>query len=112
MSKDVGLPRHRAPTHPGEVLLKEFLEPMGISQAELARSLSIPFQRVNEIVHGRRGITAETAILLAQFFEMEAGFWIRAQADVDLYKAQLDLSGQLSKIPRAQDLHPQPSVVK
>lgn len=104
MSKEVGLPRHRAPTHPGEVLLKEFLEPMGISQAELARSLSVPFQRINEIVHGRRGITAETAILLGQFFGMEAGFWIRAQADVDLYKAQQDLAGQLDKMPRAQDL--------
>jgi addiction module HigA family antidote len=107
MSKGVGLPRHRAPTHPGEVLLKDFLEPMGVSQAELARSLGIPFQRVNEIVHGRRGITAETAILLAQFFGMDAGFWIQAQSNVDLFKAHEHLAGQLEKIPRARDLHPQ-----
>ncbi|MEN9353003.1 MAG: hypothetical protein RL318_328 [Fibrobacterota bacterium] len=112
MSKGVGLPRHRAPTHPGEVLLKDFLEPMGISQAELARSLSIPFQRINEIVHGRRGITAESAILLGQFFGMDAEFWIRAQSDVDLYRAHQELAGQLSRIPRAQDLHPEHVLTK
>jgi len=107
MTQGVGSPRLRAPTHPGEMLLKEFLEPMGISQAELARSLGISFQRVNEIVHGRRGITAETAVLLGQFFGMSANFWIRAQSEIDLHCAHQELAGQLARIPRAQDLHPE-----
>jgi addiction module HigA family antidote len=89
------------------MLLKEFLEPMEISQAELARSLGIPFQRVNEIVRGKRGVTAETAVLLGRFFDMSPNFWINAQSGTDLYRAQKHLAAVLPKIPKAIHLHPE-----
>ena len=59
------IPKNRRPTHPGEILIHEFLEPMGISQTKLSRDLDIPIQRVNTLINGKRGVTAETAILLA-----------------------------------------------
>ncbi|MGA7217547.1 MAG: HigA family addiction module antitoxin [Candidatus Sulfotelmatobacter sp.] len=68
------LPSHRIATHPGEILLQEFLEPLGLSQAELARRLGIPINRVNELVRGKRGITPETAILLAGYFRIRRSF--------------------------------------
>ena len=106
-TQGVGLPKNRPPTHPGTMLLKEFLEPMEISQAELARALGIPFQRVNEIVRGKRGVTAETALLLGQFFGMSPNFWINAQSSTDLYWAQQRLASVLPNIPKAIELHPQ-----
>ena len=69
-----------APVHPGEVLLEEFLGPMGISQNRLALSLRVPATRINEIVHGRRTITADTALRLAHFFGTSAKFWLALQA--------------------------------
>ncbi len=78
------LPSHRVATHPGEILLEEFLVPLNLSQAELARHLGVPIQRVNEIVKGKRGITAETAWLLADAFRMTPEFWMHAQAAYDL----------------------------
>jgi antitoxin HigA-1 len=80
------LPENRIPTHPGEVLLAEFLIPMGISQAALSRHLGIPSQRINAIVHGKRSITAATAWLLAQAFNTTPGFWIRLQINYDLVR--------------------------
>ncbi|MBC8328500.1 MAG: HigA family addiction module antidote protein [Planctomycetes bacterium] len=77
-------PKNRVPTHPGEVLLIEFLRPLGISQAVLARHLEIPTQRVNEIVKGKRGVSAETAWLLSQAFGTTPEFWMRLQAAHDL----------------------------
>lgn len=74
------------------MLLKEFLEPMGISQARLAEELSIPVQRVNTIIRGKRGVSAETAILLARYFKMSPEFWMNLQTAYDLYQAQRELA--------------------
>lgn len=84
----VRVPTNRPPTHPGEMLLEEFLNPMGMTQRELADSIRVPYQRVNEIVNGRRGITPGTALRLAKFFSMSAGFWMNLQLRWDLYHAQ------------------------
>jgi addiction module HigA family antidote len=81
------LPKHRSPTHPGEILLKEFLEPAGVTQAEAARRIGVPFQRLNAIVRGRRTVSADTAIRLEALTRMEAGFWLRLQSDWDLWHA-------------------------
>jgi addiction module HigA family antidote len=86
----IRVPTHRAPTHPGEMLLKEFLEPMGLTQRDLADALHIPAQQINEIVNGRRDITPSTALRLGKFFEMSAGFWMNLQLRCDLYQAQQD----------------------
>ena len=84
----VRVPTHRTPTHPGEMLLEEFLNPMGITQRDLADNIHVPYQRVNEIVNGRRGITPSTALRLAKFFNMSADFWMNLQLRWDLYQAQ------------------------
>lgn len=86
------IPKYRAPTHPGEMLLKEFLEPMGISQAALAEDLKIPIQRVNTIIRGKRGVSAETAILLGRYFKMSPEFWMNLQTAYDLYQARKELA--------------------
>ena len=78
------LPENRIPTHPGEVLLEEFLIPMGISQVALAKHLGIPVQRVNEIVRGKRGVTPDTAWLLSQAFGTTPEFWMNLQMAYDL----------------------------
>jgi len=80
------LPENRIPTHPGEVLLEEFLVPMGISQVSLAKHLGIPVQRVNEVVRGRRGVSPETAWLLAQAFGTTPEFWMNLQMAYDLVR--------------------------
>ena len=77
-------PRLRTPTHPGEVLLEEFLGPMGLSQMDLARHLGVPIQRINEVVHGRRGVSAETAWLFSQAFGTTPQFWMNLQVNHDL----------------------------
>ena len=84
----VRIPTHRQPTHPGEMLLEEFLLPMGITQRQLADAIHVPYQRVNEIVNGRRGITPATALRLAKFFELSPDFWMNLQLRWDLYQAQ------------------------
>ncbi len=83
----VRVPTHRAPTHPGEMLLEEFLRPMEITQRQLADSLHMPYQRVNEIVNGRRGITPGTALRLAKYFGTSEGFWMNLQLRWDLHRA-------------------------
>jgi addiction module HigA family antidote len=72
------------PIHPGEILMEEFLEPMGISQYRLAKDISVPPRRINEIVHGKRSITADTALRLGRFFGMSAQFWLNLQNRYDL----------------------------
>lgn len=72
------------PIHPGEVLLEEFLKPMGISQYRLAKATSVPARRINEIVHGKRSITADTALRLSKFFGMSDRFWMNLQTRYDL----------------------------
>jgi addiction module HigA family antidote len=82
------IPKKRIPTHPGEVLLYEFLIPMKISQSELARKLKVPVQRVNTIINKRRGISAETAILLSKKFKTSPEFWLNLQNTYDLFLAK------------------------
>lgn len=83
----VRIPTHREPIHPGEMLLQEFLNPMGITQRELADGIQVPYQRVNEIVNGKRGITPSTALRLSKFLGNTEGFWMNLQARWDLYHA-------------------------
>ncbi len=84
----IRIPTHRTPTHPGEMLLEEFLRPMGFTQRELAKAIHVPYQRINEIINGRRGITPSTALRLAKFFGVSPGFWMNLQLRWDLYFAQ------------------------
>ena len=84
----VRIPTHREPTHPGEMLLEEFLIPMGITQRELANAIHVPYQRVNEIVNKRRGMTPSTALRLAKFLGMSEDFWMSLQLRWDLFKAK------------------------
>ena len=84
----VRIPSNRVPTHPGEMLLEEFLNPMSMTQRELADAINVPYQRVNEIVNGRRGITPSTALRLAKVFGMTPDFWLNLQLRWDLYHAQ------------------------
>jgi addiction module HigA family antidote len=73
-----------SPIHPGEILLEEFLKPMGISQYRLAKDISVPPRRINEIVHGKRAITPDTALRLSRYFGLSERFWINLQARYDL----------------------------
>ena len=82
------LPTHRIATHPGKILLEEFLKPSGISQAELARRLKISANRLNEIVKEKRGVSAETALLLAGFLKTTPEFWMNLQVAYDLTRAR------------------------
>ena len=88
-----------APVHPGEVLLEDFLEPMGISQYRLAKSINVAPRRINEIVHGRRAITADTALRLGLFFGMEEQFWLNLQTHYDLEVERDRLADDLEKVP-------------
>jgi len=81
--------------HPGEVLQEEFLAPMGISQNRIARDIGVPPRRINEIVHGKRSVTADTALRLALYFQMSEGFWMGLQADYDLEEARNRLGNRL-----------------
>ena len=94
----VRIPTHREPTHPGEMLLEEFLNPMGITQRELAEKIHVPYQRVNEIVNKRRGITPSTALRLAKLFRVSEDFWMNLQLRWDLYRARLNESKELKEI--------------
>lgn len=81
------IPKNRTPSHPGEILLNEFLEPMAITQSQLARKIKVPIQRINTLVNGKRGISAETALLLAKEFGTTPEFWMNLQSIYDLYFA-------------------------
>jgi len=81
------LPTHRPPTHPGEMLLEEFLKPLGISQSAFAVRLGVSFPRLNEIVNGKRSVTPDSALRLAQVTGMSADFWLGLQQDWDLWHA-------------------------
>jgi len=87
--------------HPGEVLLEEFITPMEISQNALARAISVPPRRVNEIVLGKRAITADTALRLARYFGNSEQFWMGLQADFDLEEARRQLGRKIDAIERA-----------
>jgi len=81
--------------HPGEVLQEEFLIPMGISQNRIAREIAVPPRRINEIVHGNRAVTADTALRLARYFGTSEQFWMGLQADYDLEEARVKLGNRL-----------------
>ena len=87
--------------HPGEVLLEEFLTPMKISQNAVARAIGVPPRRINEIVLGKRAITADTALRLAHYFGTSEQFWMALQASFDLEEAREKLGGQLKQLERA-----------
>jgi addiction module HigA family antidote len=89
------MPRMINPVHPGEILLAEFLEPMGISQYRLAKDLKVPARRINEIVHGKRAISADTALRLSRYFGMTESFWMNLQARYDLEAEKDRLGGRL-----------------
>ena len=92
------IPTYRVPTHPGEMLLEEFLLPLNLSQRDLANAIHVPYQRVNEIVNRRRGITPSTALRLARFFSTSADFWMNLQQSWDLYHAQVSENNDLQTI--------------
>lgn len=92
------IPSHEAPTSPGEMLLEEFLIPMELSQRQLAEAIQVPYQRLNEIVNNRRGISASTALRLAKFFGNSVGFWLNVQACWDVYHVQEKEKGVLERI--------------
>ena len=85
------------PIHPGEILLEEFLNPMGISQYRVAKDISVPARRINEIVHGKRAITADTALRLSRYFGMSDRFWLNLQTAYDLEVERDHLAGRLEK---------------
>ncbi|MCE2447413.1 MAG: HigA family addiction module antidote protein [Candidatus Latescibacteria bacterium] len=85
------------PIHPGEVLLEDFLKPMQMSQHHLAQAIGVSPRRISEIVHGKRGITADTALRLGHFFSMEAQFWMNLQARYDLETTRENLADRLDQ---------------
>ena len=84
----IRIPTNRTPTHPGEMLLEEFLTPMSLTQRELANAIHVPYQRINDLVNGRRGVTPSSALRLAKFFGNSPDFWMNLQLRWDLYFAQ------------------------
>jgi addiction module HigA family antidote len=96
--KMVRVPTKRTPTHPGEMLREEFLIPMELTQRELASGINVPYQRINELINGKRGITPSTALRLAKYFGTTPGFWMNLQLRWDLYRAQQVEARQLDQI--------------
>ncbi len=94
----IRVPTHRTPTHPGEMLLEEFLKPMGLTQRELAKAIHVPYQRINEIINGKRGMTPSTALRLEKYLGMPASFWLNLQLRWDLYFAQQTEKEELATI--------------
>ena len=100
VSQMVRIPTHGPPTHPGDILFEEFLVPMDLTQRDLADGVGVPYQRVNELVNGRRGITPSTALRLAKFFGTTADLWMNLQLRWDLYHAQVAEAGALTRNKR------------
>ena len=98
MNKMIRVSTHREPTHPGEMLLEEFLKPMEITQKDLANAIHVPYQRVNEIINKKRGITPSTALRLAKFFGTSEDFWLNLQLRWNLYNAKKKESKTLKSI--------------
>jgi addiction module HigA family antidote len=94
----VRVPTDRQPTHPGIILLEEFLETMDISQTELAKAINVPYQRINDLINGRRGITPGTALRLAKFFGTTPDFWLNFQRRWELYRVQQKEGQEIEKI--------------
>ena len=96
------IPTHREPTHPGEMLREEFLIPMNITQRELAEAIHVPYQRINELVNQKRGVTPSTALRLGKFFGVSPDFWLNLQMRCELFKAQMIEKTDIESI---QDCH-------
>ena len=94
----IRIPTHRSPTHPGEMIIEEFLKPMGLTQRQLADAIHVPYQRINEIINGRRGITPSTALRLSKFFRVSPDFWMNLQQRWDLYFAGQSEADELKTI--------------
>ena len=94
----VRVPTNRQPTHPGEMLVEEFLKPMGLTQRDLAQGIHVPYQRVNEIVNRWRGLTPSTALRLAKYFGTSPDFWLNLQLRWDLYHTQRVEAQELKRI--------------
>ena len=97
------------PVHPGEVLLEDFMKPLGLSQYRLAQDIGVPALRISQIVHGKRAVTADTALRLARYFGTSANVWMRLQARYDLEQAEVALS---ERIQREVKISPQRSVLE
>jgi addiction module HigA family antidote len=91
------MPKKLPPVHPGEILSEEFMEPLGLSQSKLGRDLGVSPRRINEIVHGKRAVTADTALRLGRYFGMSAEFWLGLQLDYDLDIAKDKMQKTLEK---------------
>jgi len=89
--------RDYPPIHPGEILLEEFLKPMGLSQYRLAKDIGVPAMRISKIVRGQRGISADTALRLARYFGMSVEFWTGTQTHYEVEKAKMELAGRLEE---------------
>ena len=98
----VSVPTDREPTHPGEILREEFLLPMDITQQQLADAIHVPFQRINELVNGKRGVTPSTSLRLAKFFGVSEDFWMNLQIRWDLYRARKKEQEILEKVMPAK----------
>lgn len=94
------LPEFRIATHPGQILLAEFLEPSRLTQADFARALQIPLNRVNELVRGKRGVTPESALLFAQYFKNSPEFWMNLQTAHDLSRARQEMRKRPTRVGR------------
>ena len=93
------LPKNRPPTHPGEMLLEEFLKPLGMTQTELAERIHVSYPRVNELIHAKRGVTPDTALRLSRLFGTTAEFWLNGQRNWDLWHAlHSDSASELDSI--------------
>lgn len=101
----IRVPTHREPTHPGEMLLEEFLKPLSLSQRDLAYSIHVPYQRVNELVNKKRGMTPSTALRLSKFLGTSAEFWMNLQLRWDLYQASRSEAAELKLIKRIKTGH-------
>lgn len=97
----IRIPKNGVPTHPGEMLIEEFLKPLNMTQSELASKLGVSFPRINELIHGKRGITPDTALRLEKLLGMEAQFWLNLQLIWDLYHAKNSpAAAEINKIKR------------
>ena len=94
----IRVPTHRQPTHPGEMLLEEFLKPLSLSQSDLASGIHVPYQRVNELVNKKRSVTPSTALRLAKFFGTSPAFWMNLQLRWDLFRAGITEARALKRI--------------
>ena len=104
----IRIPTNRTPTHPGQILLNDFLNPMGLTQRALADGIHVPFQRVNDIVNGHRGVSPETALRFAKYFSTSPDFWMNLQLRRDMYFAQNKEAEILSEINPVNSLSDRP----